>query len=92
MTRTSGKSWTEEENELLLSLIHTSRPGGHCTTLYTWKEIADLMNQSGISSRVYTRSKVNQHYDRHLWPQAQAFIERFQAEVQQQIEDAGQTG
>jgi hypothetical protein len=82
-----GLPWTAEEDTLLLSLIHNSKLGGCCKYQYTWKQIADRMAQSGISTRRYTKNIVFLHYSNILWPQAAELIQRFQVEVQQQIDD-----
>jgi hypothetical protein len=58
--------WTENEDDLLLMLIHSSRPGGISLKERTWKEIADVMNEAshlhGLAVRFYDKTNVAIRY------------------------------
>jgi hypothetical protein len=69
-----GKSsYTEAEDNLLLSLLHSNYPGGQSDVYRSFREIADLMNEQapghGITTeRVYKSCNIYTHYMDYLKP------------------------
>jgi hypothetical protein len=62
--------WTPEEDQLLLELLHVSKPGGlNDKVKLTWQQIATNMTEMapgrGISDRTYTLAGVMARY--HLY-------------------------
>src|ERR1700694_3274788 len=75
--------WTASEEELLISLVHSSSCGRPCRKVRTWTEIANLMNERaldlGVKERTYPNSDVAYYYAQIPKAQLEQGIEKLAA-------------
>jgi hypothetical protein len=62
--------WKMYEDDLLLSVLHKSYPGGRSERVRQWNEVAVMMNaealERNLGGRIYTKRSVKVHYYRHV--------------------------